>query len=168
MSYSDRTKNYMKEVTVNSAVQWKASFGRRLSQETGRNTFDTDKAVNWEDPDPGRILHDCSKDMIRLWEDPMTKKFLEAQKLRLQELAGLFAVLSIPDNSFADVTTVFWILWSELRLPNTYPLMVRPLPTPISSFSCPGSADDILKARLKTLGVTEHRFILSGSESQES
>jgi hypothetical protein len=120
MSYSERTKNYMKEVTVNSAVQWKGSFGRRLSQET-------DKALNWEDPDdPGRILHACSEDMIRLWEDPMTKKFLEAQKLRLQELAGLFAVLSIPDGSFADATIVFWILSNELRLPNTFPLTVRP------------------------------------------
>jgi len=129
MSYSERTKNYIKEVTVNSAVQWKGSFGRRLSQEAGRSSFDTDKAINWEDPDdPGRILHACSEDMIRLWEDPMTKKVLEAQKLRLHELAGLFAVLSIPDGSFADVTIVFWILWNELRLPNTYPLTVRTLP----------------------------------------
>lgn len=108
MSYYERTKNYMKEVTVNSAVQWKGSFGRR---EAGRSSFDTDKAINWEDPDdPGRILHACSEDMIRLWEDPMTKKFLEAQKLRLQERAGLFAVLSILDGLIADVTIVFWIL----------------------------------------------------------
>ena len=166
MSYYERTKNYMKEVTVNSAVQWKGSFGRR---EAGRSSFDTDKAINWEDPDdPGRILHACSEDMIRLWEDPMTKKFLEAQKLRLQERAGLFAVLFILDGLIADVTIVFWILWNELRLPNTYPLTVRPFLSPISSYSCLGSPDDILKARLKTLGVTEHRFILSGSESQSS
>ena len=108
MSYYERTKNYMKEVTVNSAVQWKGSFGRR---EAGRSSFNTDKAIDWEDPDdPGRILHACSEDMIRLWEDPMTKKFLEAQKLRLQERAGLFAVLSILDGLIADVTIVFWIL----------------------------------------------------------
>ncbi|KIK04764.1 hypothetical protein K443DRAFT_398138 [Laccaria amethystina LaAM-08-1] len=125
MSYSERTKNYMKEVTVNSAVQWKGSFGRRLSQEA-------DKTINWEDPDdPGRILHACSEDMIRLWEDPMTKKFLEAQKLRLQELAGFFL------DSLERVTAPQYI------------------PTD----------DDILKARLKTLGVTEHRFILSGKNN---
>ncbi|EDR07084.1 guanine nucleotide-binding protein alpha-4 subunit [Laccaria bicolor S238N-H82] len=114
MSYSERTKNYMKEVTINSAVQWKGSFGRR---DVGRSSFDTDKAMNWEDADdPGRILHACSEDMIRLWEDPMTKNFLDA-------LERVTAPQYIPTD------------------------------------------DDILKARLKTLGVTEHRFILSGKNN---
>lgn len=129
MSYSERTKNYMKEVTINSAVQWKGSFGRR---DVGRSSFDADKAMNWEDADdPGRILHACSEDMIRLWEDPMTKKFLEAQKLRVRELAGFFL------DALERVTAPQYI------------------PTD----------DDILKARLKTLGVTEHRFILSGKNN---
>ncbi|EDR12566.1 guanine nucleotide-binding protein alpha-4 subunit [Laccaria bicolor S238N-H82] len=125
MSYSERTKNYMKEVTINSAVQWKGSFGCR---DVGRSSFDTDKAMNWEDADdPGRILHACSEDMIRLWEDPMTKKFLEAQKLGVQELAGFFL------DALERVTAPQY------------------LPTD----------DDILK----TLGVIEHRFILSGKNN---
>lgn len=115
----------LKEVAVNSASSWKDCLQRLV--KTDRDSFDSEEAVDWDDPDdPGRVIHACSEDMIRLWKDPVIQDLLDKLKLRMWEQAGFFL------DALERVTAP------------------RYLPTD----------DDILRARLKTLGVTEHRFTL--------
>ncbi|KAJ7492047.1 guanine nucleotide binding protein, alpha subunit [Mycena latifolia] len=122
---SSPRKRQSREIAVNSTVAWKGAFVRT---DSGRNSFDTDHLVDWEDPqDPGVILHARSEDMKRLWEHPTVQAILEKQSIRLQESAGFFL------DSLDEVTSL------------------RYVPTD----------DHILRARLKTLGVSEHRMRLT-------
>ncbi|KAJ6611514.1 guanine nucleotide binding protein, alpha subunit [Mycena sp. CBHHK59/15] len=119
-------KRHSNELAVNSTVAWKGAFTRMES--TGRESFDTDRLVDWDDPDdPGVMLHARSEDMKRLWEHPTIQAILEKQAIRLQELAGFFL------DSLDEVTSMRYV----------------------------PSDDHILRARLKTLGVSEHRMRLS-------
>ncbi|TFK39288.1 guanine nucleotide binding protein, alpha subunit [Crucibulum laeve] len=126
VSYTERSKNYLKEVAVNSAAHWKDAFAKLVSSDT--ESFDSQHAIDFDDPnDPGIVLNACSEDMVKLWNDPLIQQLLEKQNLRMEEVAGFFL------DSLERVTSTHYI------------------PTD----------DDILRARLKTLGVTEHRFKIS-------
>ncbi|CAL1709083.1 unnamed protein product [Somion occarium] len=112
-----------KEIAVNSQFAWKGVFSKVVSST--RDSFDSAELVDWEDPnDPGRIIHACSEDMIKLWKDPTIQKILRLQQIRLEDMGGFFL------DDLERVTSP------------------RYIPT----------NDDILRARLKTLGVSEHRF----------
>lgn len=77
-----------KELAVLSTSSWKGAFGRLVGN--GRDSTDSMVEVEWDDPnEPGKILHQCSEDMIKLWQDPFVQELLQKQKLRLQDLAGL-------------------------------------------------------------------------------
>jgi guanine nucleotide-binding protein subunit alpha len=94
---------------------------------TSRTSTDSAADIDFEDPsDSGVILHACSEDVIRLWNDSTVKDLLKAQRLRLEDMGGFFL------DSIQRVTALIYV------------------PTD----------DDILRARLKTLGVSEHRFTL--------
>ncbi|KAG2003660.1 guanine nucleotide-binding protein alpha-4 subunit [Coprinopsis cinerea AmutBmut pab1-1] len=129
-TYTERTKHYIKEVAVNSANQWKDTFNRLVRVEAQRHSFESVDGIDWDDPnDPGRVLHECAEDMIKLWADPITQKVLQIQGIRMQDAAGFFL------DQIERITAP------------------RYIPT----------VDDILRARLKTLGVSEHRFTLSST-----
>jgi len=77
-----------REVAINSTAHWKSAFGRLLA--TARTSVDSAADIDFEDPnDPGVILHACSEDITQLWNDPTVKQLLKAQKLRLEDMAGL-------------------------------------------------------------------------------
>lgn len=85
----DHSRLSLKEVAVNSATSWKECFQKLMKSE--RDSFDSEAVVDWDDPnDPGRILHACSEDMIRLWNDPIIQQLLVKLKLRMREQAGLW------------------------------------------------------------------------------
>ncbi|KAG7449581.1 G-alpha-domain-containing protein [Guyanagaster necrorhizus] len=124
LPYPDR--NY-KEPSVNSAVHWKGAFGRLLTPNEQRTSFDSEQGIDFDDPkDPGLVLHNCREDMDHLWNDPTVKELLKVHKLRLEDLSGFFL------DSLDRVTALKYV----------------------------PSDDDILRARIKTLGVSEHRFRL--------
>ncbi|KAJ7275084.1 guanine nucleotide binding protein, alpha subunit [Mycena rebaudengoi] len=121
--YSERPRNVVREVAVNSAMPWKNVFSRLAS--TNRASFDSDRAIDWEDPnDPGVMLHALAEDIKALWENETVQSLLVCQNLRLQETAGFFL------DCLDEVTAL------------------RYVPTDAH----------ILRARLKTLGVSEHRI----------
>ncbi|KAA1473649.1 G-alpha-domain-containing protein [Dentipellis sp. KUC8613] len=148
-----------REVSV-SGSGWKGRFGRimggveaaRSSVESARTHSRTpslrsraqsragvegedDSGIDWDDPeDPGRVIHACGEDMMKLWADPVIRRALEMQKMRLQEMSGFFL------DSLDRVA------------------QLRYIPTD----------DDILRARIKTLGVTEYRFTLNQKNSMVS
>lgn len=79
----------LNEVAVNSATTWKECFQKLMKSE--RESFDSETVVNWDDPnDPGRVLHACSEDMIRLWNDDVIQELLTKLGLRMREQAGLY------------------------------------------------------------------------------
>lgn len=88
LGHFDRPKITIKEVAVNSTAQWREAFNR-LRANT-RESFDSEHAIDWDDPnDPGVVLSACSEDIIRLWNEPLIRKLLEKQNLRLEEMGGL-------------------------------------------------------------------------------
>lgn len=97
-----------KELAINSTTQWKGAFGRLIA--TARASFESAAEIDFEDPnDPGFILHACSEDIIKLWNDPTVKILLKAQKVRLEDMGGLcvmqtFCLSHHPDKkvSFLD------------------------------------------------------------------
>lgn len=98
-----------RELAINSTTQWKGAFGRLIA--TARASFESSTAIeiDFEDPDdPGVILHACSEDIIKLWNDPTVKTLLKAQKVRLEDMGGLcviqafVALITLTEISFLD------------------------------------------------------------------
>ncbi|KAJ7874772.1 guanine nucleotide binding protein, alpha subunit [Mycena olivaceomarginata] len=115
----------LQEVSVHSAAPWKGAFSRLMNNV--RSSVDGPEVNEPQDSrDARQLLHACSEDMIRLWNDPTVKEVLKAHRLRLEDMAGFFL------DSIERVTAL----------------------------SYEPTDDDILKARLKTLGVSEHHFNL--------
>ncbi|KAJ7124991.1 guanine nucleotide-binding protein alpha-4 subunit [Mycena epipterygia] len=113
------------EVYINSTTPWKGAFSRLMNNV--RSSVDGPEVNEPQDSrDARQLLHACSEDMIRLWNDPTVKTVLKVHRLRLEDMAGFFL------DSIERVTAL----------------------------SYEPTDDDILKARLKTLGVSEHHFSL--------
>ncbi|KAF7375922.1 hypothetical protein MSAN_00006600 [Mycena sanguinolenta] len=113
------------EVSVHSAAPWKGAFSRLMNNVRG--SVDGPETNEPQDSrDARQLLHACSEDMVRLWNDPTVKEVLKVHRLRLEDMAGFFL------DSIERVTAL----------------------------SYEPTDDDILKARLKTLGVSEHNFSL--------
>ena len=67
---------------------WKSAFSRSLL--SSRNSMDGEQRIDFDDPnDPGVILHNCAKDMIKLWNDPTIRALLKVLRLRLEDTPGL-------------------------------------------------------------------------------
>ncbi|KAJ7274828.1 guanine nucleotide binding protein, alpha subunit [Mycena rebaudengoi] len=115
-----------KEVAINSNVAWKGVFMR--PQGEIRESFDTQNAVDWDDPeDPGVAINAKSADIKRLWQHPTLQILLERQGIRIQESPGFFL------DSLDEIAATKYIPTDE----------------------------HILRARLKTLGVSEHHMRLN-------
>ena len=90
LSYAEPFKNVLRELAVNSTVQWKNAVSRLLKNESDREDVDGERAVGCGDPDdPGLVLRACVTDMAQLWGDPTIHQLLEKQNIRLEEMAGL-------------------------------------------------------------------------------
>jgi guanine nucleotide-binding protein subunit alpha len=77
------------EIVINSSSPWKNAFSRLLPST--RSSLQSSHDIDFDDPeDPGVILHACAEDMIRLWNDPTVKELLNVQKIRLEDMAGLY------------------------------------------------------------------------------
>lgn len=81
--------NKFGELTVNSTMQWKVAFGKLIA--SARASIDSAADIDFDDPnDPGVVLNACAEDIIRLWEDPVVRQLLNAQKTPLEHMGGLF------------------------------------------------------------------------------
>ncbi|KAF6753670.1 guanine nucleotide binding protein, alpha subunit [Ephemerocybe angulata] len=128
-SDSDRAQHQKGEIAVNSTRPWKQTITQLVHRTGPVDGNDDSDGIDWDNPeDPGRVLHELSGDMIKLWNDPITQRILEKQTIRLQDLAGFFL------DQLERVTAPRYI--------------------PFGWY-----------ARLKTLGVTEHRFTLANPGS---
>jgi hypothetical protein len=96
-----------RELAINSTTQWKGAFGRLIA--TARASFESTTEIDIEVPnDAGVILHACSEDIIKLWNDPTVKTLLKARKVRLEDMSGLcviqtfVALITLTEISFLD------------------------------------------------------------------
>jgi guanine nucleotide-binding protein subunit alpha len=146
-----------RELAINSTTQWKGAFGRLIA--TARASFESSTEIDFGAPnDAGVILNACSEDIIKLWNDPTVKMLLMAQKVRLEDMGGLCVIQTL----VASITlTEISFLDSIERV-----TALKYVPTDGESdsfgraFHLRIGLDDILRARLKTLGISEHRFTL--------
>jgi guanine nucleotide-binding protein subunit alpha len=96
-----------KEVSINSATPWKGAFSRLMAN--ARGTVDGPEQNEPQDSRTARqLLHACSEDMIKLWNDPTVQSILRIHRLRLEDMAGL-CVPKIFVSSFpADWSPASW------------------------------------------------------------
>ncbi|KAK2459334.1 hypothetical protein APHAL10511_008648 [Amanita phalloides] len=154
LSYTERGRAFLKEisVSVNAAVRWKDAMTRG-KRDWDRESFNSEEAIDWDDPsDPGVILHACAEDMMRIWNDAFVRNLLAKQCLRLEEVAGFFL------DSLDRVTSLRYIPTNST---------LNKILLPSHADAADGRADDILRARVKTLGVTEHRFRIKSAGSAQ-
>lgn len=83
-------KGSLKEIAINSAVNWKNAFSRVRKNGTQEGkSFDSADAVDWDDPeDPWVILHNHIQDMVTLWNSPNIKKLMGKQSGRIEDISG--------------------------------------------------------------------------------
>lgn len=87
-SYAERSRNILKELAINSTMQWRGAFSR--GHVEGNPDADASEDERGPDPnDPGVVLTNCAADIGLLWRDPIVKVLLEKQGLRLEDMAGL-------------------------------------------------------------------------------
>jgi guanine nucleotide-binding protein subunit alpha len=86
-SNSTQSLPIQQEISVNSSAGWKNTFNRLM----GRNSCDSADLIDWSDPDdPGVVLNACAEDMKRLWTDPIIRTLMDVEKMRPEEMAGLY------------------------------------------------------------------------------
>ena len=82
--------SHRKEFAVHSSSPWKNALAQLLNVALG--SFDQQSEFDFTDPDdPGVVLNACSEDMIRLWSDPTIQELLRLMRIRLEDMAGLYA-----------------------------------------------------------------------------
>ena len=131
------------EFAVRSAAGWKEAFLKLRGQRGG-------DAGTKEELQSAAILEACAGDMVTLWSDPIVKNIVRQKRLRLEESSGLW-VPSLP---------------SPFGLCCLTPVCIGSFHSFLSDISRVASRtymptdDDILRARLPTVGVQEHRITL--------
>ncbi|KAG1729174.1 guanine nucleotide binding protein, alpha subunit [Suillus occidentalis] len=100
-----------------------------------KSACDSADLIDWSDPDdPGVVLNACAEDMKRLWTDPVIQALMKVEKDETGRNGWVVRFRAM--ISFLDAL-------DRVTSP-------RYIPTD----------DDVLRARLKTLGVSEHRFTM--------
>lgn len=85
--------------------------------------------------------------MMALWSDPIVQLILKTANVRVEEIGGFYL------DQLPRVTEERYV-----------PTNGRDYQTPYT-VTTDGHSDDILRARLKTVGVTEYRFQMKPSEN---
>ncbi|KAG6909932.1 hypothetical protein DXG01_014454, partial [Tephrocybe rancida] len=132
------------EIFVRPGAGWKGALSR--ARVTSSPSAPAHRLLNAERPtsagntgletpdEPQEVLHQCRRDMMALWGDPVVREILVRKKVRLEELPGFFL------NDLERVTAL------------------RYMPTD----------DDVLRARLKTVGVSEYKFEMEVTAGRDS
>jgi guanine nucleotide-binding protein subunit alpha len=87
-------KARFKELTVHSTTQWKVAFGKILT--SARTSTESAADIDWNNPnDPRIVLNACAEDIVKLWDDPTVQELLHEQKIRLEDMSGLYVNYTI-------------------------------------------------------------------------
>ncbi|EPQ53703.1 guanine nucleotide binding protein alpha subunit [Gloeophyllum trabeum ATCC 11539] len=94
-------------------------------------------------PSPTSVLYRLREDIMALWTDRGVREVLRRRKLRLEEGPGLLTLYACVRSFLNDIERV-------------------------TSLKYTPTEDDVLKARLKTVGVSEYKFEMEASAGKES
>ncbi|KAJ3567872.1 hypothetical protein NP233_g6079 [Leucocoprinus birnbaumii] len=136
-------KGSFREIAVNSAIQWKESFGKLVRGDGLDSSTGPQGRNNPDDPVP--LLQACRDDMILLWNDTTVQDMLYKMKVNMEDHASLYVSISILTSLASEP-----VLKSSHSFLDSLKRVITPRYLPTD--------DDILRARLKTLGVSEHQF----------
>lgn len=89
--------------------------------------------------------------MVQLWQDPGVREVLKRKKIRLEEESGFFL------NDLQRVTSLSYVPSDGMFRCISSGLLMNYV-----------RADDVLKARLKTVGVAEYRFEMEVPMSRDT
>lgn len=148
------------EVSIRGGSGWKSLLRLRQNVNSGSRTIDTRQD---ELDDARQILNACRDDIVTLWADPDAQAGLQDEGVSLQQQSGLYVsslmlvrkCVGMP----ADVGTLCPVSWTRqrvLRLQTSCPLTVRAASLAYLAKSLIPNVEDILKARLQTIGAEEH------------
>ena len=149
---------------------WTGFTGQRSSLENGASRRSEDSSVAPEKDklieEVAHILSVCKDDIKELWEHPAVQRLKDKRRLRLEEWAELYVVLSsslsLPcgcshrfDSFLDNITRVS----SSGYIPTTgkFDRTTCQIIMRLTRISL----DDILHARIQTMGVAEHIFDVS-------
>lgn len=113
---------------------WKHVLER--SQERMRGSADSEDATG--------VIAGCRDDIKALWEDPIVQDVLARRNIRLADSADLWVALTVSLRSFLEN---FNVILSFLGAVDR-----------IATRTYDPSDDDVVRARLRTVGVQEHRL----------
>lgn len=131
------------EFSINSSNGWKSALdkfrkGPGIRPEASNGTNKVSKDVEEE---IAEIIANCREDIKSLWDDPIIKEVLSRRKARIEDAPGLYVSLIVAEL----YTKLFYSFLND-----TERIAVKNyMPTD----------DDVIRARLRTLGVQEYRFI---------
>lgn len=125
------------EFTVRSNGGWRGFMKLRRASVSSTTPSAVEKA---EEIRNRRLLNACADDIIALWEDTEVQKELKALHVNLQDQSGLY-VSGASLNAVTDLS--FSFLSDTAR---------------ISAFDYTPTPEDIVRARMHTIGPEEHRI----------
>ncbi|KAG5338830.1 hypothetical protein C0989_006031 [Termitomyces sp. Mn162] len=153
------------EIFVRPGAAWKGALARArighhnqnsvgsaeeaIQSGPGRPTSAGTTGLETQD-EPQKVLHQCRRDMVLLWNDDVVREILVRKKVRLEELPGFFL------NDLERVTSLRYMPTDGA--PSSSRSLLTPNPPP----------DDVLKARLKTVGVSEYKFEMEVTAGRDS
>lgn len=155
------------EVFVRPTSMWKGALARARvsypsflgdgSASASGNSSGSDSgslSTEVEGPDEAQeTLNALCGDMIQLWQDAGIREVLRRRKIRLEEASGFFL------NDLQRVTSLKY-------MPSDGESFLFYCDTSIDICLC--MLDDVLKARLKTVGVAEYRFEMEVPMSRDT
>ena len=130
------------DFAVRSAASWKEAFLKLRGMRGDVGTKEEVQSAN--------ILEACATDMTVLWSDPIVQTIVRQKHLWFEESSGLW-VPSLPSPSgFFYLTSIgigpFYSFLSDISR--------------VASRNYMPTDDDILRARLPTVGVQEHKITM--------
>lgn len=141
----DSGRRALKEFSINSTNGWKSALdkfraARAVRPDTGPGSL---RKLKSKEDETSEVIAGCRDDMKALWEDLVIREMLSRRKTRIEDSAGLCVLISflheyasyIPHHSFLNDA-------ERIAVRNYQP-----------------TDDDVIRARLRTLGVQEYKFL---------
>ena len=161
---SDRGRRGPQEFSINSSNGWKSALnrfrthtGQNGKQESGNSSPTTPtatsrsngKAKASEEEEILEVIASCREDIKELWEDQIVGEVLNRRKVRLEDGPGLCVQSLFAYECYLNPSFYSFINDAERIARTDYQ------PTD----------DDVIRARLRTLGVQEYKFIFDHGTS---
>ncbi|KAG5352786.1 hypothetical protein C0989_000448 [Termitomyces sp. Mn162] len=122
---------------------WKHMLEGPLAALSGNSQHNSREKANAVD-DATEVIAECKQDMGALWVDPTVKAVLKRRRIRLEDSAGLYVFPLLWARNILDVSRKFSSFLDDLDR--------------IATKHYEPTDDDIVRARLRTLGIQEYKI----------